>query len=124
MFLRPKEEAYLAVKEDDRYYLVLTEEELALCHVLGATCVCAGAILRTRLMDGCLPALYRGDDVAVRRHCLEVPVQVPLVLSGGGGDPSQHRLWTAERLSYILQCDNGPKHLRDWQPGVHAFQQG
>ena len=75
MFLRPKEEAYLAVKEDDRYYLVLTEEELALCHVLGATCVCAGAVLRTRLMDGCLPALYRGDDVAVRRHCLEVPVR-------------------------------------------------
>ncbi len=32
IFLRPKEEAYLEVTEDDRYYLVLTEEELALCH--------------------------------------------------------------------------------------------
>ncbi len=29
IFLRAKEEAYLAVTEDDRYYLVLTEEELA-----------------------------------------------------------------------------------------------
>ncbi len=109
--------------EDNRYYLVLTEEELALCHVLGATCVCAGAVLRTRWTDDCLSALYRGEEVAVRRHCREVPVQVPWVLSGGGGDPPQHRLWTAERLSYVVQCANGFKHLRDWQPGVHAFQQ-
>ena len=123
VFLRPKEEAYLAVTEDDRYYLVLTEEELASCHVLGATRVCAGAVLRTRWTDGCLPALYRGEDVAVRRHCLEVPVQVPWVLSGGGGDPPQHRLWTAERLSYVVQCANGTKQLRDWQSGVHTFQQ-
>ncbi len=57
--------------------------------------------------DGCLPALYRGEEVAVRRHCQEVPVQVPWVLSGGGGDPPQHRLWTAERLSYVVQCANG-----------------
>ncbi len=33
VFLRPKEEAYLAVTEADHYYLVLTEEELASCHV-------------------------------------------------------------------------------------------
>ncbi len=58
IFLRAKEEAYLAVTEDDCYYLVLMEEELALCHVLGATRVCAGAVLRTQLTDGCLPALY------------------------------------------------------------------
>ncbi len=123
IFLHAKEEAYLAVTEDDRYYLVLTEEELASCHVLGATRVCAGAVLRTRWTDGCLPALYRGEDVAVRRHCQEVPVQVPWVLSGGAGDPPQHRLWTAERLSYVVQCANGTKHLQDWKPGVHTFQQ-
>ena len=50
-------------------------------------------------------------------------MQVPWVLSGGGGDPPQHRLWTAERLSYIVQCANGTKHLQDWQPGVHTFKQ-
>ncbi len=66
VFFQPKEEAYLALTEDDRYYLVLTEEELASCHVLGATRVYTGAVLRTRWMDGCLPALYRGEDVAVR----------------------------------------------------------
>ncbi len=123
VFLRPKEEAYLAVTADNRYYLMLMEEELASCHVLGATRVCSGVVLRTQWTDGCLPALYRGEDVEVRRHCQEVPVQVPWVLSGGGGDPPQHRLWTAERRSYIVQCVNGTKHLRDWQPGVHAFQQ-
>ena len=90
------------VMEDDRYYLVLTEEELASCHVLGATRVFAGAVLRTRWTDGCLPALDRGEDVAVRQHCKEVPVQVPWVLSGGGGDLPQHCLWTAERLSYVV----------------------
>ena len=77
VFLRPKEEANLAVTEDDHYYLVLTEEDLASCHVLGATRVCSGAVLRTRWTDGCLSAMYRGEDVAVRRHCQEVPVQVP-----------------------------------------------
>ncbi len=44
IFLRPKE-AYLAVMENDRYYHVLTEEELALCHVLDAIRVCTGALL-------------------------------------------------------------------------------
>ncbi len=63
------------------------------------------------------------DFLAVRQHCQEVPVQVPWVLSGKGGDPPQHRLWTAERLSYVVQCANGTKHLQDWKPGVHAFQQ-
>ncbi len=67
IFLRTKEEAYLAVMEDDRFYLSLTEEELASCHVLGATSVCAGAVLRICWTDGCFPALYRGEDVAVRR---------------------------------------------------------
>ncbi len=47
IFLCAKEEAYLAVTQDDRYYLVLSEEEMASCHVLGATRVCAGAVLRT-----------------------------------------------------------------------------
>ena len=88
IFLRAKDEAYLAVTEDDRYYLLLTEKELASCHVLGATQVCAGEVLRTRSTDGCLPALYHGEDGAVRQHCQEVSVQVPWVLSGGGGLPS------------------------------------
>ena len=123
IFLCPKEEGYLVVTEDDRYYLVLTEEELALYHMLGATRVFAGTVLRMRWMDGCLPALYRGEDVAVRQHCQEVPVQVPWVLAGWGEDPPHHRLWTVERLSYVVQCVNGTKHLRDWQPGVHAFLQ-
>ncbi len=92
IFLRAKDEAYLAVTEDDRYYLLLTEQELASCHVLGATRVCAGAVLWTRWMDGCLPALYRGENGAVRQHCQKVAVQVPWVLAGGGGDPPQHRL--------------------------------
>ncbi len=52
-----------------------------------------------------------------------MPVQVPWVLSGGGGDPPQNRLWTAERLSYVVQCANGTKQLQDWQPRVHSFQQ-
>ena len=47
--------------EDDRYYLVLMEEELALCHVLGATRVCAGAV---RWMDGWLPT-----SAVPRRGC-------------------------------------------------------
>ncbi len=123
IFLRPKEEAYLVVTEDNRYQLVLTEEELASCHVLGATRVFAGTVLRTRWMDGCLPALYRGEDVAVCRHCQEVHVQGPWVHSGGGEDPPHHRLWTSERLSYVVQCVNCTKHLKDWQPGVNAFQQ-
>ena len=50
-------------------------------------------------------------------------MQVPWVLSGGGADPPQHHLWTAERHSYVVQCVNGTKHLRGWQPGVHPFQQ-
>ncbi len=40
-------------------------------------------------------------------------MQVLWVLSGGGGDPPQHRLWTAEHLSYVVQCANGTKQLRD-----------
>ncbi len=123
VFLWPKEEAYLAVTEDDHYHLVLTKEELASCQVLGATRVCANAVLRTQLTDGCLPALFRGEDVAVRRHCQEVPVQVPCGLSGGGGDPPQHHLWTVERLSYVVQCTNSTKQLKNWQSGVHTFQQ-
>ena len=56
IFLRSKDEAYLPVTEDNRYYLLLTVQELASCHVLGATRVCAGAVLWTRWTDGCLPA--------------------------------------------------------------------
>ena len=38
IFLRAKDKAYLAaVAEDDWYYLLLTGQELALCHLLGAT---------------------------------------------------------------------------------------
>ncbi len=50
-------------------------------------------------------------------------MQVPWVLFVGREDPRQHRLWTVQRLSYVVQCVNGTKHLRDWQPGVNAFQQ-
>ncbi len=50
-------------------------------------------------------------------------MQVPCVLFGAGGDPPQHHLWTVERLSYLVQCTSGTKQLRDWKPGVHAFQQ-
>ena len=62
----PPGQAYLVVTDDNQYYLVLTVEELASCYVLGATRVCAGAVLRTRWTDGCLPVLYQGEDVAVR----------------------------------------------------------
>ncbi len=61
--------------------------------------------------------------MAVRRHCQEVPIQVPWVLSGEGGDPPQHRLWTAVHLSYVVQCTNGTNHLQDWQPRVQSFRQ-
>ncbi len=44
VFLRPKEMAYQAVTEDDHYYLVLTEEELASCHMQGASRVFAGTV--------------------------------------------------------------------------------
>ncbi len=36
--------AYQAVTEDDHYYLVLTEEELASCHMQGASRVFAGTV--------------------------------------------------------------------------------
>ncbi len=51
VLVRPKEEVYLGLTEDDCYYLVLTEKELASCHVLGDTRVCVGAVLRTRWLD-------------------------------------------------------------------------
>ncbi len=106
-----------------RLVLLLKTEELASCNVLEATLVYAGAILKMRLTDGCLPALYRGEAVAVRCHFQQVPKQVPWVLSGGGGDPPQHCLRTVECLSYIVQCANGTKRLKEWQPGVHSFRQ-
>ncbi len=36
--------------------------------------------------------IYRGEAVAVRRLCRQVPMHVPWIMSGGGGDPLQHRL--------------------------------
>ncbi len=75
------------------------------------------------LDDGCLPGLYRGEDGAVCQYCQEVSVKVPWVLAGGGGDPLQHRLWTVERLLYMVQCTNGTKQPQDLQSGVHSFEQ-